>query len=91
MIEQSTFATPLAHWPVWLVSVVLVVAAGIDGYKLKVPNWITFPLVLSGWLYGVCVGGWAGLGASLLGTVVGLCCYCRPMQSAEWEPVMSNC
>jgi prepilin peptidase CpaA len=71
MVEHS-FATPLAHWPVWLVSAVLVVAAGIDGYKLKVPNWITFPLVLTGWLYGALSGGWAGLGDSLFGTVVGL-------------------
>ena len=53
-------------------TVTLVVAAVIDGYKLKVPNWITFPLVLSGWVYGAVTGGWAGFGDSLLGTGVGL-------------------
>jgi len=69
----SSFLNSFAeHWPVWLVSVTLVVAAVIDGTKLKVPNWITFPMILGGWLYsGVCFG-WEGLGWSLTGTGVGL-------------------
>lgn len=62
------------NWPVWLVASVLVVAAAIDGWKLKVPNWITFPLVISGWIYSGLAYGWAGLGWSLLGTLVGLVC-----------------
>ena len=33
------------NWPVWVVSITLVVAAVIDGIKLKVPNWITFPMI----------------------------------------------
>ncbi len=70
---MSHFAHALAeNWHVWLVTVVLVVAAIIDGYKLKVPNWLTFPMVLSGWIYCMTVGGWEGLGHSLVGTVVGL-------------------
>jgi prepilin peptidase CpaA len=64
-------------WAVWLVTVVLVVAAVIDGWKLKVPNWITFPLVISGWIYSACFSHavetwWEGLLWSLLGTCVGL-------------------
>ncbi len=59
-------------WPVWLVTVTLIVAAVIDGWALKVPNWITFPLIAGGWLYCTLVGGWGGLGMSLLGTAVGL-------------------
>lgn len=58
--------------PIWLVSVVLVIAAVIDGWKLKVPNWITFPFIVAGWGYSLAVFGWAGLGWSLLGTAVGL-------------------
>ncbi len=50
----------------------LIVAAVIDGMKLKVPNWITFPMILSGWVYATVTFGWEGLGASLLGTAVGL-------------------
>ena len=62
----------VANWHIWLVSVVLVFAAVIDGWKLKVPNWITFPFVISGWVYSTAVLGWEGLGWSLLGTAVGL-------------------
>ena len=60
------------NWPVWLVTVVLIVAAVIDGYQLKVPNWITFPMIVSGWLYSGIAFGWTGLGWSLVGTLVGL-------------------
>lgn len=72
-MELSAICGSLSeNWPVWLVTVTLVVAAVIDGYKLKVPNWITFPLILSGWAYSGVAFGWEGLGYSLLGTVVGL-------------------
>jgi prepilin peptidase CpaA len=60
------------HWTIWLVSIVLIVAAVIDGFELKVPNWITFPFIVSGWIYSVAAFGWEGLGWSILGTVVGL-------------------
>lgn len=60
------------NWPVWLVTITLVVAAIIDGYKLKVPNWITFPLIIGGWAFSTAMFGWSGLGWSLLGTAVGL-------------------
>ncbi len=70
------------HWIVvavcWAVSITLVAAALIDGYKLKVPNWITFPMVIGGWIFSAVycgvtgLGFWSGLGCSLLGTAVGL-------------------
>ena len=62
-------------WHVWFVTVTLIVAAVIDGLQLKVPNWITYPMILSGWAYSAVLSsyaGWEGLGYSLLGTVVGL-------------------
>jgi prepilin peptidase CpaA len=62
----------LEHWPTWLVAFTLVVAAVIDGWQLRVPNWLTFPMIISGWVFAVATSGWAGLGESLLGTVVGL-------------------
>jgi prepilin peptidase CpaA len=62
----------IQHWPVWVVTITLVVAAVIDGRKLKVPNLITFPMIISGWLYSAAAFGWEGLGWSLLGTAVGL-------------------
>ena len=61
----------------------MVVAAVIDGWKLKVPNWLTFPLVLSGWALGLCHDmGWlegtgeGGFGASLAGTAIGFVITC---------------
>ncbi len=69
---KEYFDSAVEHWPFWLVTITLVVAAVIDGYKLKVPNWLTFPFVISGWVFGAYIGGWAGLGESLLGTGVGL-------------------
>lgn len=73
MVDSGTFGDHLWWiWPIWLVTIALVVAAVIDGYKLKVPNWITFPLILSGWAFSAITFGWAGLGWSLVGTFVGL-------------------
>jgi prepilin peptidase CpaA len=65
----------IENWPIWVVSATLVVAAVIDGVKLKVPNWITYPMIISGWIYSVAFSpfaGWEGLLYTLLGTVVGL-------------------
>jgi prepilin peptidase CpaA len=59
-------------WSMWLLGAVLVVAAVIDGWKLRVPNWITFPLIIGGWVYSTVYFGWPGLAWSVLGTVVGL-------------------
>ncbi len=79
MEYTQSFGEALAsHWPVWFVSVVLVVAAVIDGKQLRVPNWLTFPLVISGWIYSAAAGYvsgdglWTALGMSLFGTLVGL-------------------
>lgn len=60
------------NWHVWMLSGVLVVAAVIDGWKLKVPNWLTLPLIVSGWAFSTASFGWSGLGWSLAGTAVGL-------------------
>ncbi len=69
---QTIIESAIEHWPVWFVTVVLIVAAVIDGAILKVPNWLTFPFIISGWVYGLASSGVAGLGYSLLGTFVGM-------------------
>ncbi|HVS38330.1 MAG TPA: A24 family peptidase [Gemmataceae bacterium] len=69
----------LNHWPLWFISLAMVAAAVIDGWKLKVPNWLTFPLVLSGWALGVLhmfglftsATGAGDVWASLAGTALG--------------------
>jgi prepilin peptidase CpaA len=73
MFDAGNVGENLAQsWPIWLVTITLVVAAVIDGYKLKVPNWLTFPFILSGVAANTVMFGWEGLGWSLLGMIVGL-------------------
>ena len=76
MFETETLSKAVVeNWPIWLVTVTLVVAAFIDGLQLKVPNWLTFPMIVSGWVYSTVLAGypwWEGLLYSLLGTAVGL-------------------
>jgi prepilin peptidase CpaA len=64
----------LNNWPVRLVCGLLIWAAYIDGKQLRVPNWLTYPMVFSGLVYSFWAGGWAGLGDGLLGMLVGLAC-----------------
>src|SRR5918997_5453890 len=73
MLSVTTLShTLIDNWPIWLVTLILIVAAVIDGLQLKVPNWITFPMILGGWVFNVAYFGMPGLGWSLVGTVVGL-------------------
>jgi len=68
----------LNNWPLAFICVAMIAAAVIDGWKLKVPNWLTFPLVLSGWLLalvhtcGFLEGTGAGhVGGSFAATALG--------------------
>ncbi len=65
-------ATVIQNWPIWLVTVVLIVAAVIDGFELRVPNLITYPFIISGWIYSFYVGGFYGLVWSLAATALGM-------------------
>ena len=60
------------HWPYWFVTVFLIVSAVIDGVQLRVPNRLTYPMIVLGWCYSTWAFGWQGLGWSLVGTLVGL-------------------
>lgn len=57
-----------------MVSVMMIVGAVIDGWKLKVPNRLTFPMILSGWAFwtiaAMCGAGWNVILASICGTFV---------------------
>ena len=73
------FGTAVAeNWAVWTVTIFLILAAVIDGFELKVPNWLTFPMIISGWIYSTMAAAWTGdpwwvgLGWSMLGMAVGL-------------------
>ncbi len=74
-----------AIWPEGLnagtlvvISFGMILAAFIDGWALKVPNWITLPLILSGWALGAmhdfgvsADAGTGGFGLAVLGTLLG--------------------
>jgi prepilin peptidase CpaA len=64
-------------WPVHVICVGMLAAAVIDWWKYKVPNKLTFPLIISGWVLGLCnnfglEAGVGGIGAALAGTFLGL-------------------
>src|SRR5437016_2519533 len=65
------------HGPTEVEYAVMLAAAIIDWWKFKVPNKLTFPLILSGWALGLANNfgldaGQGGVGAALVGTVLGL-------------------
>jgi prepilin peptidase CpaA len=65
----------LSNLPVLLLCVALIAAAVIDYRKLKVPNKLTFPMIFTGWAFGLVATlcGWTGgLGAAVLLTFAGL-------------------
>lgn len=64
----------IENWHVKLVCAVLIVAAVIDGRQLRVPNWLTFPMVFAGLAYNAWATGWLGLESAISGMVVGLLC-----------------
>lgn len=67
-----------SNWVYWAVSIFAVVAAYIDGKELRVPNKLTFPMIVAGWVYSMIYFAWTGqgwyvgLGWSLAGTAVGV-------------------
>jgi prepilin peptidase CpaA len=66
-----------ANWPLLVVCGAMIASAIIDWWKFKVPNRLTFPLIIAGWLLGLCHNfdvlsgsGDGGIGASLAGTAL---------------------
>lgn len=75
---SDILAAMAENWVYWAVSLFAVVAAYIDGKELRVPNKLTLPMIVAGWIwscifYGMNGDGWyIGLMWSLAGTAVGL-------------------
>jgi len=64
--------------PIVVLAFLMILAAAIDGYAFKVPNWLTLPIVVSGWMIGLLHtldiafdAGTGGVGDALLGTFIG--------------------
>jgi prepilin peptidase CpaA len=60
------------HAVVWVVSLILLEAAVIDGWRLRVPNWLTFHLVIGGLVFSAWYYKMDGLVWALEGAAVGL-------------------
>jgi len=66
------------YGPLVVICIGMVLAAVIDGWAFKVPNWLTLSLVVSGWGLGLfhsfnipIDGGEGGVGSALIGTAIG--------------------
>jgi prepilin peptidase CpaA len=77
-LPSSMADTPANLGPIIVVCLGMIVAAIIDGWAFKVPNWLTLSLVLSGWMLGalhnfdVAVdAGQGGFGSALVCSLLG--------------------
>jgi prepilin peptidase CpaA len=57
--------------PLFAVALATLAASVTDLWKFKVYNILTFPTLLLGCIVSTCLGGWQGLGSSLLGAALG--------------------
>lgn len=69
------------NWPVVAICIAMVAAAVIDWWKFKVPNKLTYPIILTGWVLGLVINlGWVsayapdsgGFFPAFVGTFLGL-------------------
>ena len=59
---EEILVTMADNWVYWAVSIFAIIAAYIDGKELRVPNKITFPMIISGWIYSAIFYGMDGQG-----------------------------
>jgi prepilin peptidase CpaA len=68
------------YWPIIFICAAMLASAIIDWWKFKVPNVLTMPVIVLGWMFGLMHNfGWhivpgdgvGGIGAALAGTAMG--------------------
>jgi prepilin peptidase CpaA len=69
--EESHDVVPTLSVPVGVVVVAVLVTALTDVREFKIRNLVTLPLLVTGLIYHGLVGGWSGVGSSLLGVLFG--------------------
>jgi prepilin peptidase CpaA len=67
----------LENWPIVVICAGMLAAAIIDWWKFKVPNKLTFPIIVTGWALGLAntcglAASDGGIGSALFGTLLGL-------------------
>ncbi len=80
MFENKALIS-IENWPVAVVCVSMLAAAIIDWWKFKVPNKLTFPIIVAGWILGLVntftwadgsgIAGAGGIGSAIAGTFLG--------------------
>jgi prepilin signal peptidase PulO-like enzyme (type II secretory pathway) len=58
--------------------IIAIVCGVIDFRTTKIPNMITFPATLLGWVLNLIAGGWPALGSAVAGAVLGAVITCIP-------------
>ena len=77
ILAAAAPSLPPCTAPVVLICIGMILAAVIDGWAFKVPNWLTLALVMSGWYlgllhdFGLASDGIGGIGSALAGTALG--------------------
>jgi prepilin peptidase CpaA len=66
--DKVWFPVPAGVWLLLLLAVL--VACYTDLRAMRIPNWLTFPLLAAGLIYGAWVGGLPGVGQSLMGLAI---------------------
>ena len=78
---QRNLMNSNAWWPNMIV---LLIASGIDLRTRRIPNWLSVPFLLSGFVVQAVAGGWSGFWDSLVGfglalLLFGVPCFLRAM------------
>ena len=63
------------NWIVWVVTLFVIVAAVIDGFELRVPNRLTYPFIVVGWIVSFFVMGFSGGSWTRSPPIPGLVCF----------------
>lgn len=69
-VSEHSVPAAVAPW-VWAVLIAAgLIATFTDLRSMRIPNWLTLPLLASGLAYGAARGGWAGLGDAAIGVAI---------------------
>jgi len=75
----------------WILALAFVGVAGwTDWRSRRIPNWLTVPALFVGLGFNAAVGGWAGAGSALLGTLLMLALllplvFLRALGAGDWK------
>jgi prepilin peptidase CpaA len=72
VLSEGALVEQIPREIAWIVSLILIEAAIIDGRSLKVPNWLTYHFLMAGLAFALGTGGTEKFWWSAAGALVGL-------------------